>query len=243
MKRNEFKALLAVSVIAVPLVFATGCGKKTEAPADTASTVAVTETMVAETIEDGLANMGIELETEVSVDETLDESMAGTYYVVSEDGISAYSEDSSESEVADTFPYDTELTVLGMSTDTNLFKVSNADGSYVWVSSDGLDTVRGGLQESASEEPAPDENTTDGSETASNGDTLEDVKKQDWYQSLTPAERAALDDYFKNGNSGGGVDPNWDNGQYDRGDGSETVWSNITTGNGDYSGLVPSKLD
>lgn len=74
MKNNEVKALLAVSVIAVPLVFATGCGKKTEAPADTASTVAVTETMVAETIEDGLANMGIELETEVSIDETLDES-------------------------------------------------------------------------------------------------------------------------------------------------------------------------
>lgn len=74
MKRNELKALLAVSVIAVPLVFATGCGKKTEDPADTASTVAVTETMVAETIEDGLANMGIELETEVSIDETLDES-------------------------------------------------------------------------------------------------------------------------------------------------------------------------
>ena len=74
MKNNEVKALLAVSVIAVPLVFSTGCGKKTEAPADTASTVAVTETMVAETIEDGLANMGIELETEVSVDETLDES-------------------------------------------------------------------------------------------------------------------------------------------------------------------------
>lgn len=74
MKNNEVKALLAVSVIAVPLVFATGCGKKTKAPADTASTVAVTETMVAETIEDGLANMGIELETEVSIDETLDES-------------------------------------------------------------------------------------------------------------------------------------------------------------------------
>ena len=246
MKNNEVKALLAVSVIAVPLVFATGCGKKTEAPADTASTVAVTETMVAETIEDGLANMGIELETEVSIDETLDESMAGTYYVISEDGISAYSEDSSESEVADTFPYDTELTVLGMSTDTNLFKVSNADGTYVWVSSDGLDTVRGGLQESVSEEPAPEETDTEtkGSETASNGDTLEDIKKQDWYQSLTPAERASLDDYFKNGgNSGGGVNPNWDNGQYDRGDGSETTWSNIETGKGDYSDLIPSKLD
>ena len=70
----KYKFLITFVVIAVPLVFATGCGKKTEAPADTASTVAVTETMVAETIEDGLANMGIELETEVSIDETLDES-------------------------------------------------------------------------------------------------------------------------------------------------------------------------
>ena len=246
MKNNEVKAFLAVSVIAVPLVFATGCGKKTEAPADTASTVAVTETMVAETIEDGLANMGIELETEVSVDETLDESMAGTYYVITEDGISAYSEDSSESEVADTFPYDTELTVLGMSTDTNLFKVSNADGTYVWVSSDGLDTVRGGLQESVSEEPAPDETdtTTKGSETASGGDTLEDIKKQDWYQSLTPAERASLDDYFKNGgNSGGGVNPNWDNGQYSGGTSTDVPWSDIETGNNDYSGSTKHKLD
>ena len=246
MKNNEVKALLAVSVIAVPLVFATGCGKKTEAPADTASTVAVTETMVAETIEDGLANMGIELETEVSIDKTLDESMAGTYYVISEDGISAYSEDSSESEVAETFPYDTELTVLGMSTDTNLFKVSNADGTYVWVSSDGLDTVRGGLQESVSEEPAPDESdtATKGSETASNGDTLEDIKKQDWYQSLTPAERASLDDYFKNGgNSGGGVNPNWDNGQYSGGTSTDVPWSNITTGDNDYSDSTKHKLD
>ena len=246
MKRNEFKALLAVSVIAVPLVFATGCGKKTEAPADTASTVAVTETMVAETIEDGLANMGIELETEVSIDETLDESMAGTYYVISEDGISAYSEDSSESEVADTFPYDTELTVLGMSTDTNLFKVSNADGTYVWVSSEGLDTVRGGLQESVSEEPAPDETDTETS-TASNssGFTLESVREQDWYKNLSPEAQKSVDDCIRNGGSSGGsmVNPNWDNGQYSGGTSTDVPWSNITMGNGDYSGVPKHKLD
>lgn len=244
MKRNEFKALLAVSVIAVPLVFATGCGKKTDntavEPTVQAEITATIEEQ-AETIEESVE----ESIPDITFDETLDESMAGTYYVIVEDGISAYSEDSYESEVADTFPYDTELTVLGMSTDTNLFKVSNADGSYVWVSSEGLDTVRGGLQESVSEEPAPDETdtATEGSETASSGDTLEDVKKQDWYKSLTPAERAALDDYFKNGNSGGGVDPNWDNGQYSGGTSTDVPWSNITTGNGDYSGLIPSKLD
>ena len=247
MKRNEFKALLAVSVIAVPLVFSTGCGKKTEAPADTASTVAVTETMVAETIEDGLANMGIELETEVSVDETLDESMAGTYYVISEDGISAYSEDSSESEVADTFPYDTELTVLGMSTDTNLFKVSNADGTYVWVSSDGLDTVRGGLQESENEEPAPEETDTATSSTTSDGSdfTLESVREQDWYKNLSPEAQKSVDDCIRNGGSSGGsmVDPNWDNGKYSGGTSTDVPWSNITMGNGDYSGIPSHTVD
>lgn len=246
MKRNEFKALLAVSVIAVPLVFSTGCGKKTEAPADTASTVAVTETMVAETIEDGLANMGIELETEVSVDKTLDESMAGTYYVIAEDGISAYSEDSSESEVADTFPYDTELTVLGMSTDTNLFKVSNADGTYVWVSSEGLDTVRGGLQESVSEEPAPDESdTTTSTASNSSGFTLESVREQDWYKNLSPEAQKSVDDAIRNGGSSGNsmVNPNWDNGQYDRGNGDVPAGGDIIIGNGDYSDLPPCKLD
>ena len=239
MKNNEVKALLAVSVIAVPLVFSTGCGKKTEATADTASTVAVTETLVAETIEDGLPNMGIELETEVSVDETLDESMAGTYYVISEDGISAYSEDSSESEVADTFPYDTELTVLGMSIDTNLFKVSNADGTYVWVSSDGLDTVRGGLQESVSEEPAPDETDTETS-TASNssGFTLESVREQDWYKNLSPEAQKSVDDCIRNGGSSGNsmVNPNWDNGQYSGGTSTDVPWSDVTIGDG--SGLT-----
>ena len=247
MKNNEVKALLAVSVIAVPLVFSTGCGKKTEAPADTASTVAVTETMVAETIEDGLANMGIELETEVSVDETLDESMAGTYYVISEDGISAYSEDSSESEVADTFPYDTELTVLGMSTDTNLFKVSNADGSYVWVSSEGLDTVRGGLQESVSEEPAPEETDTATSSTTSDGSdfTLESVREQDWYKNLSPEAQKSVDEALRNGGSSGNsmVNPNWDNGQYSGGTSTDVPWSNITMGNGDYSGIPSHTVD
>lgn len=245
MKRNEFKALLAVSVIAVPLVFATGCGKKTDntavEPTVQAEITATIEEQ-AETIEESVE----ESIPDITFDKTLDKSMAGTYYVIAEDGISAYSEDSSESEVADTFPYDTELTVLGMSTDTNLFKVSNADGSYVWVSSEGLDTVRGGLQESMSEEPAPEETdtATEGSETASSGDTLEDIKKQDWYQSLTPDEKAAIEECFKNGGNGGSmVDPNWDNGQYSGGTSTDVPWSNITTGNNDYSDSTKHKLD
>lgn len=246
MKRNEFKALLAVSVIAVPLVFSTGCGKKTDntavEPTVQAEITATIEEQ-AETIEESVE----ESIPDITFDETLDESMAGTYYVISEDGISAYSEDSSESEVADTFPYDTELTVLGMSTDTNLFKVSNADGSYVWVSSEGLDTVRGGLQESVSEEPAPEETDTATSSTASDGSdfTLESVREQDWYKNLSPEAQKSVDDAIRNGGSSGNsmVNPNWDNGQYSGGTSTDVPWSNITTGDGDYSGLIPSKLD
>ena len=58
MKRNEFKALLAVSVIAVPLVFATGCGKKTDntavEPTVQAEITATIEEQ-AETIEESVA--------------------------------------------------------------------------------------------------------------------------------------------------------------------------------------------
>lgn len=238
MKNNEVKALLAVSVIAVPLVFATGCGKKTEAPADTASTVAVTETMVAETIEDGLANMGIELETEVSVDETLDESMAGTYYVISEDGISAYGENDLDSDVVETIPYDTELTVLGMSTETRLFKVQLADSteaSSLWVSSEHLDTVRGGMQESANEDSAVEENSTQTSENT--GNLPSSFAGQDWYEALSPAEKAEVDEALNNARTGvGGVDPNWADGKYESGNGKPAV----VVGNdlGDGSGLT-----
>lgn len=73
MKRNEFKALLAVSVIAVPLVFATGCGKKTDntavEPTVQAEITATIEAQ-AETIEESVA----ESMPDVSFDETLDES-------------------------------------------------------------------------------------------------------------------------------------------------------------------------
>ena len=73
MKRNEFKALLAVSVIAVPLVFSTGCGKKTDNTAVEPTVQAeITSTVEeqAETIEESVA----ESMPDLSFGETLDES-------------------------------------------------------------------------------------------------------------------------------------------------------------------------
>ena len=76
MKRNEFKALLAVSVIAVPLVFATGCGKKTDntavEPTVQAEITATIEEQ-AETIEESVAESIPDITFE-EPDETLDES-------------------------------------------------------------------------------------------------------------------------------------------------------------------------
>ena len=51
MKKSELRALLAVTVIAVPLVFATGCGKKTT-PAPVGSEPVVQETVPYSTPED-----------------------------------------------------------------------------------------------------------------------------------------------------------------------------------------------
>ena len=76
MKNNEVKALLAVSVIVVPLVFSTGCGKKTEAPAVEPTVQAeITSTVEeqAETIEESVAESIPDIIFE-EPDETLDES-------------------------------------------------------------------------------------------------------------------------------------------------------------------------
>ena len=76
MKRNEFKALLAVSVIAVPLVFSTGCGKKTDntavEPTVQAEITATIEAQ-AETIEESVAESIPDITFE-EPEETLDES-------------------------------------------------------------------------------------------------------------------------------------------------------------------------
>lgn len=213
MKKNELRALLAVTVIAVPLVFTTGCGKKTEAPADTVVTEAVSPTPIPETIEETVE----ETIPDVTIpeEEVLDESMAGTYYVISEDGIPAYGENDPDSEVVETIPYDTEVTVLGMSTETNLFKVQltasddSAEADSFWVSSEFLDTVRGGYVPVDDESEAPSEDTT----VENTGDLPSSFAGQDWYEALSPEDKAAVDEALNNAHNGtGGVDPNWADG-------------------------------
>ena len=239
MKKNELRALLAVTVIAVPLVFTTGCGKKAETtPVDTI-TETVSPTPIPETIEEDLADEGIEVTPTPEAEEVLDESMAGTYYVISEDGIPAYGENDPDSEVVETIPYDTEVTVLGMSTETNLFKVQltasaddSAEANSLWVSSEFLDTVRGGYVPVDDESEAPSEDTT----VENTGDLPSSFAGQGWYEALSPAEKAAVDEALNNAHNGvGGVDPNWGD-AYETGSGGD-VPMDTTTKPGDGSGL------
>lgn len=244
MKKNELRALLAVTVIAVPLVFTTGCGKKAEAPADTVVTEAVSTTPIPETIEETVE----ETIPDVTIpeEEVLDESMAGTYYVISEDGIPAYGENDPDSEVVETIPYDTEVTVLGMSTETDLFKVQlttsddSAEADSLWVSSEFLDTVRGGLQDAGGEVAPPAESADSGTGTGSgSGASYED---EEWFKALTPEEQEEYRRDMEILNGGGGTDIDEalkaardavggvDTGTPQTGPGTD--W-----GSGDYSGL------
>lgn len=251
MKKNELRALLAVTVIAVPLVFTTGCGKKTEAPADTVVTETVSPTPIPETIEEDLADEGIEVTPTPEAEETLDESMAGTYYVISEDGIPAYGENDPDSEVVETIPYDTEVTVLGMSTETNLFKVQltasaddSAEANSLWVSSEFLDTVRGGYTPSDDESEAPSISEDPTAPTAENTSGLpSSFAGQDWYEALSPAEKAEIDEALTNAHNGvGGVDPNWADGTgATQGSGYVPNTENLVT-EGDGSGGTPHTI-
>ena len=237
MKKNELRALLAVTVIAVPLVFTTGCGKKAETtPVDTI-TETVSPTPIPETIEEDLADEGIEVTPTPEAEETLDESMAGTYYVISEDGIPAYGENDLGSEVVETIPYDTEVTVLGMSTETNLFKVQltasaddSAEANSLWVSSEFLDTVRDGYVPVDDESEAPSEDTT----VENTGDLPSSFAGQDWYEALSPAEKAEVDEALNNAHNGvGGVDPNWADGTgATQGTGESPTMSDSVLGDG-----------
>lgn len=201
MKKSELRALLAVTVIAVPLVFATGCGKKTESmPVETVTQVE-TETLPSTPIpESSLGVVELEpLEPSEStpeipvVEDFLDESMKGIYFVVAKEGIPAYAEDGIDSEVLETIPYGTQLTGFGMSRNTHMFKVQIADSAeedIYWVSSEFLSASPNELQDAGGEAapPAePAENNVAGGDAWTEVDPYLDYENEDWYKNAPTA--------------------------------------------------------
>ena len=195
MESKKIKLVLAMTVIAVPLVFTgcSGCGKSVdEVPVDDAVVESTTNTDVNETIEEDLADAGIVVTPETTPEadaSTLDESMSGTYYVIAEEGIPYYAEDDTTSDVLGTLVYDTEVTALGMSTETNLFQIELEDGTKAWVESGNLDVVKGGYQvvddDTATETP---------SEGTSEEKTEVEQNAEDFMNSLTEEEKQELMD-------------------------------------------------
>ena len=239
MDSKKFKLVLAMTVLTVPLAFTgcSGCGQSVDnVPVDDTVVESTTATDVNETIEGDLADEGIvvtpETTPEVEVSQ-LDESMSGTYYVIAEEGIPYYAEDDTTSSVLGTLVYDTEVTALGMSTETNLFQIELADGTTAWVSSEFLDTVRGGYTPSDDESEAPSEDPT--APTAENtSDLPSSFAGQDWYEALSPAEKAEVDEALSNAHNGvGGVDPNWADGTGStQGTGESPTMSDSVLGDG-----------
>ena len=209
MKKSELRALLAVTVIAVPLVFATGCGKKTT-PAPVGSEPVVQETVSSTPIpesSEGIAEVPEPSESTPEipvVEDFLDESMKGIYFVVAKEGIPAYAEDSIDAEVLETIPYGTQLTGLGMSKNTHLFKVQIADSAeedIYWVSSEFLSASPNELQDAGGEAapPAePAENNVAGGDDLAEVDPYLDYENEDWYKNAPTAYqelyRRALED-------------------------------------------------
>ena len=206
MDNKKMMAVLAVTVLAIPVAMS-GCGKSSEeVPADdTVVSVDESNTVVNDTIEEDLSDMGIVVESD------LDESMAGTYYVIAEDGIPYYAEDDTTSEVLGTLAYDTEVTSLGMSLKTNLFQIELEDGTKVWVENGDLDTFRGGYDEEVN--LVKDEDTETKEEPEYTPQTNNSLPADSNSGSLTDAEfNAILEQYGfapqdNTSGSSGGYDP------------------------------------
>ena len=138
-------SFLVVSVLAIGVSFV-GCGKEVpvQQPPETVTIVQETETTVPETIEESLADSGIEVE---EIDINLDTSMAGSYFIVKEDQ-TMYKECNRDSESMGLINIDTEINVSGMYGDTGMFQVVDDFGIIMgYIDSEFCDTVRSGVVE------------------------------------------------------------------------------------------------
>lgn len=140
MKNKEVKILLAVTVLSVGMAMS-GCGKQTEA----VEPPVVVEQVSENDVSDNTPEVTPEpTQTPEVVDGNLDTTLAGTYYIITEDQ-NLYKECNQASEVVDTLPIDSEIIVSGLYGDTGLFQVVDADEVILgYVNSEFCDTVKGG---------------------------------------------------------------------------------------------------
>ena len=242
-------AVLVITVMAVPLALS-GCGK--EEVVDTMSTndavvESTVDTPVSDTIEEDLASEGIEVTPTPEATPTptievnkveIDTSMADTYYIIIQDQ-NIYKEPDVNSDVITTCIVDTMITVSGIHEETGMFEVVDANGDTIgYVDSGFCDLSKGGYQ--VDEETAiPDEDTTASTEDTQQGiqpPTQEEAQAtlpssfagEPWYEALTPAEKAQVDNALQNSLDGTASSGSTWADQYNQG-------SDTPSAGGDYS--------
>ena len=105
MDNKKMMAVLAVTVLAIPVAMS-GCGKSSEeVPADdTVVSVDESNTVVNDTIEEDLSDMGIVVDVpEVEEEDILDESLVNYDTLYATSTINVYGEPSEDSNIVSTF--------------------------------------------------------------------------------------------------------------------------------------------
>ena len=153
MDNKKMMAVLAVTVLAIPVAMS-GCGKSSEeVPADdTVVSVDESNTVVNDTIEDDLSDMGIVVdEPEVEEEDILDESSVNYDTLYATSNINVYGEPSEDSDIVSTFETDSKVQTSGVYHKAAFYRVTYLDGAgqetYGYVRVVDLSPFKGGYNE------------------------------------------------------------------------------------------------
>ena len=153
MDNKKMMAVLAVTVLAIPLTMS-GCGNSSEeVPADdTVVSVDESNTVVNDTIEDDLSDMGIVVdEPEVEEEDILDESSVNYDTLYATSNINVYGEPSEDSDIVSTFETDSKVQTSGVYHKAAFYRVTYLDGAgqetYGYVRVVDLSPFKGGYNE------------------------------------------------------------------------------------------------
>ena len=165
MDNKKMMAVLAVTVLAIPVAMS-GCGKSSEeVPADdTVVSVDESNTVVNDTIEEDLSDMGIVVdEPEVEEEDILDESSVNYDTLYATSNINVYGEPSEDSDIVSTFETDSKVQTSGVYHKAAFYRVTYLDGAgqetYGYVRVVDLSPFKGGYSEQNNVTPESDTTT------------------------------------------------------------------------------------
>ena len=183
MKRK--KSVLVVTILAILVVFS-GCGNT-----DDTVVASQTDMNVSDGIEDGLADMGITVETETEAEE-LDADAIYVTDMLTVGKINVYSENSEDSDIIGELEEGVTVSVLGMYHVSQFYQVQYNDTTIGYVRTVDLCDIHGEY-EGADSTTAPEDTTVSGS-TSSSENPLAGLPSLS-PTPLTPEQQAIRDKY------------------------------------------------